>query len=595
MNFYVFSITHKRLLVKFLYVIFFLFILLLLNIAHAEQASGDLVATGGMFDSMIKKFATALRSMGTTFTTYGVYLLSALFVINWVWRIGTLMYRGNDLSSLFFEMIRSVLIFGFFLWILNNLTDIMSSLFSGFGYLANIALGGATSISVTNFGPSEIIDMGMDSITKVWSAIQPPETDGIGGTVANVGNFIMSAIVALFCTVILVVCWVYVAVQCVIVSIGFYFIGYCGCFILGLAGTEWTRNSALSFCNALLAAAVKYFATICMAILCFEVYSDCVNKFTTSENGAVDGFMIPLLTLVTMSIFAFLMVDKLPNMVASIISPATNGMGVSAAGFLAASQISKAASMAVGGVMAAGAVSKMATGGGVNMLKSALSTYGGDTGAKMASGIDRAQAMAGKGMSMAGNAIHNSGLGKAMGGAANFATGGAFRSGVAAHEINNMMKDQDVHGKFMQEAESQGLNGSAAESYASRKTADFNQYAKHEAQRYSRDGTTASNAASNGMAAANRMFFGNVGDRGTTTSMNSNTSEGNSENTVAGNFSNGSASPSEPFNPNEGDTQSRGQAGYQNVRDDYKDPVKEDPVTDMNADNAGDHFSAAGS
>lgn len=68
-------------------------------------------------NSIQSKFLGKTQSVGTSISEAGKKLLFALCLITFIWNGAQLMIKGTDFGSLFFELFRTIMIFGFFYWL----------------------------------------------------------------------------------------------------------------------------------------------------------------------------------------------------------------------------------------------------------------------------------------------------------------------------------------------------------------------------------------------------------------------------------------------------------------------------------------------
>lgn len=551
----------------------FFIILCFLLLINPVFAATDLTEPGGILNDATKLFKSQITVWYSGFKTVAVELLSILMVINIVWRTLSLGFRGNQFNDLFFEFIRAVVVFGFFLYLIETFSEWTEAIFKGFIGLADLAYS-----DIRTYGTaSGMINNGINAFQDILDKVEPFKTDGVAGTVQNAIIWVFSMGVALFFGLVCLALWAFIGVNLAIQYVTFYFLTYAGVIFLAFAGTEWTRNTALNYLNAVLAAGVRYFATILVAAMSCKVFSEVVKTFSTytSTGGAtfVQGIIVPLVTLTLASFFAYKFSMKLPDMLAALVSPATNGVGVTAQGFSAATHLGSAAkalgtasknlSMATAGLAAAGAgalgskaldgVHDYMSGKGWKDAASGLTNFRAKTSDSISSGI--------KATGAAGKNAYQSAMGlfsdKAAGekaftqlmGNSNMYDGLAQQFGEQG--ANNKINEISSLGRgYTADAVSKGMSPSAAADFG------FNR-AKSEVL-----------GSSGGSSAPNTISKGGDGaDNGNST-----------------NFSSGSGSPA--------NTESNQEAGYRNIRDVMKDPISEDPVTDMNHWDPGDQFKS---
>ena len=119
-------------------------------------------------------------------------------------------------------------------------------------------------------------------------------------------------------------------------------------------------------------------AMVLMASMTDGVFQSCLDDFTASSG--VETWM-PLFSLLTAAIVVFLLITKLPDQLAALVSHIGSGTGVSATGFAAATGIAAAAGVMAG---AAKQIAKNTAGFAGNAVKT-----GGLAGIKAADDLGR--------------------------------------------------------------------------------------------------------------------------------------------------------------------------------------------------------------
>ena len=553
---------------------FFILICLFLMINTTSAAEAvNLSNPKTILNSAVDMYTSQIKVWYSSFKNVAVDLLSILMTINIVWRTLSLGFRGNQFNDLFFEFVRTVIVFGFFLYLIETFSDWTESILQGFMGLADLAY----SNWAVDGTPGGMINNGLKSFSDIIDKVEPFKTDGIGGTVQNAIIWVFSMYIAIIFGLVCLALWAFIGVNIAVQYVTFYFLTYAGVIFLAFAGTEWTRNTALNYLNAVIAAGVRYFATILVAAMSCKVFQSVVATFhTVKADGGfefVSGIIVPLVTLTLASFFAYKFSMKLPDMLAALVSPATNGVGVTAQGFSAATHLGSAAkalgtasknlSMATAGLAAAGAgalggkaldgVHDFMSGKGWKDAASGLTNFRAKTSDFISSGI--------KATGAAGKNSYQSAM-------------GIFSDKAAGEKaFTQLMGNSNMYDGLAQQFGEQGANNKINEISTLGRGYTADAVAK---------GMSPSAAADYGFNRAKSDVLGNSGGDSSPNTISKGgdvTDSGNSSN-----FSSGSGSPA--------NTESNQEAGYQNYRDVMKDPISEDPVTDMNKFDPGDQFKS---
>lgn len=345
---------------KLIFTVALILLVIFLNSAMAAEFNPS-----GILDNITTSYQNTLQQWKPKMQGAAKTLLISLGTINIVWRAAQLLFRGNNIADLIWEVVRTIAVIGFFLWLIGDPTiggtPVFQSLFDSMGDLAGKLTGSTIA------GPSDCINAGFNCFSNILAAV--PELKG--GFFDMVVNAIIWAIYtasALCIGIISLMFWIFTAVQIVIVNVSFAFLLYGGLLLLGLAGTEWTRNSALSYLNAIIACSLRYFATIAVATMSYQVMETLMNasiqKIVLDQGfwASAGTYIQYVIAVLSCSFITYHMVNKLPDMLANLVSPAGSGMGVSASQGLAAAKLASAATGLTAAAAAVGGAAKSMAG-----------------------------------------------------------------------------------------------------------------------------------------------------------------------------------------------------------------------------------------
>lgn len=341
-------------------------VILVLLVVFLNSALAAEISPSEILDNLTTSYQSTLQQWKPKMQGAAKTLLISLGTINIVWRAAQLLFRGNNIADLIWEVVRTIAVIGFFLWLIGDPTiggtPLYQSLFDSMANLAGQLTGSAIS------KPSDCVQAGFDAFSAIMDATPDLQTDGFFGTMANAIIWLAYILSGLVIGCITLLFWIYTAVQMVIVTVSFTFLLYGGLLILGLAGTEWTRNSALSYLNAIIASSLRYFATIAVATMSYQVMVSLLD-FSVTKGGMDANFGKQLTALLMFEVgvlscgfITYLMVNKLPDMLANLVSPAGSGIGVSASQGLAAAKLASAATGLTAAAAAVGGAAKSMAG-----------------------------------------------------------------------------------------------------------------------------------------------------------------------------------------------------------------------------------------
>lgn len=337
---------------QFLIALAIIAVWLCINSAFASGEDLVKIAPTATINSLIENFTSKLEGIQSIFQNGARNLFLSLAVIAIVWSYGQLLIKGGELNTIFFELVKTIMTVGLFWWLINDCADLLFTLFKKFG-----EWGGKQ----TNFGvhsAADVINQGSSIALNLLS---------VEGGVFDMAVWVASVIGLVFGMYVFITC-VILGVNIIILEVEFYFFCYIGVFILGTAGSEWTKDSSIAYLKKLIAYSVQYFATLVVAGIAFsamEKYTEQVNKMTSAND--VSGTCLAMLSLLGIFLVISKVQQTIPQALAGLFGGGSTG-GYDASGI--------GAKAALGTAAAAGGVALKAGGAGLgsfgaNFLKGA--------------------------------------------------------------------------------------------------------------------------------------------------------------------------------------------------------------------------------
>ena len=324
---------------------------------YSTTASAQLT-NQGMLDQVVTQFATRASAWQTVVMNAAMFLFWTLGTISLVVTFGFMALRKADLGEFFTEFIRFVLFFGFFLWLLRNGPDFAISIVRSLSRLGEQASG------ISSVTPSGIVDIGFliwkQAITGLsyWSPF-----DSAVSMLLSAGILIMLALVAVNMLLLLVSAWL---------------LSYAGIFFLGFGGSRWTSDMAINYYKTILGVAVQ----IMTMVLLVGIGNDLLSSFYAKMNKGLLNFE-ELGVMLVFCLTLLMLVNRIPPLVAGVMS----GSGIGNAGGIG----SFGAASAVGAAMGAASVAAGAAGMvGSAVMSGAANIAGGASAVKAA--FEKAQA-----------------------------------------------------------------------------------------------------------------------------------------------------------------------------------------------------------
>lgn len=293
-----------------------------------------------ILDSVMEKYQTTAMGWGNAIQDHATTLFFYLVSISIVWQFSQLLFHRSSFSELFGEIIRFLTFTGFYLWLLRNGPAIANAIIESMR-----AIGGEASGS-KGLLPSTIMDIGF----KVFH--QAVKDISMLNPINSAGCLVVSGLI-LFVLAL-------VAINMLLQLCSAWILAYAGIFFLGFGGCKWTSDMALNYFKTVLGVGVS----LMTMTLIVGVGTGIINEYHAKMSTALNLEEMGILFVTALTLF--MLVDKLPSMVAGIISGASIGstgigsFGAGAAIGAAMTGMSMAASSMAG---SASMIAKAATGG----------------------------------------------------------------------------------------------------------------------------------------------------------------------------------------------------------------------------------------
>ena len=274
----------------------------------SNTAYADTFAPAGVLETVMDKFQTQSRMWVAHIKVYARNLFFALVIISMVWNFGQMVFRYANIAEFFFELIRFLVFTGLFLWFLESAPLMSEAIIDSFRQLAGEASG------TKNMSPGDIISVAFDIVRKVWSVSSFMNPSSIGAVIVSL------VIMALLCTI---------AVNMMLVIISSWILAYAGVFFLGFGGSRWTSDMAINYFKTVLATGAAMMTMLLLVSIGENILNEYYEGLKLNGDKTVDEVLVMFIVALTL----FLLVEKLPPMVAGIVSGASIGMSTGVGSF----------------------------------------------------------------------------------------------------------------------------------------------------------------------------------------------------------------------------------------------------------------------
>lgn len=321
--------------------------LMIILVLSVNTAYADL-HTSNILTDVAQRYKDAATSWAGVIQSYAEYFFSGLAVMGFVWQISQAYFHRPDFASVFGEIIRYVTFCGIFLWFLRNGPQYALDIIDAMQTIGAEAAGMDKKIE-----PSNIVDIGFQVYEVAeknleWSAV-------------SCANFVISMVILII--------FALVGINMLLQLCSAWVLAYAGVIFLGFGGSYWTKDMAVNYFKTVLGVGVQLMTMTLLIGIGTDIVIDSVVKMNSSGVQQLTEMAALLVTAITL----FMLVDKLPALVAGIINGASigsSGIGAFGAGAavgaaltakgIAGNRIRDVAGLAKGTVAGLG---KVATGG----------------------------------------------------------------------------------------------------------------------------------------------------------------------------------------------------------------------------------------
>ena len=262
--------------------------------------------------------------------------------MGFVWQISQAYFHRPDFASVLGEIIRYVTFCGIFLWFLRNGPSLADAIIE-----AMRTIGAEASGMGKELKPSSIVDIGFQIYETAktnleWSAVS----------------------VAAFCiSLAVLIIFALIGVNMLLQLCSAWVLAYAGVIFLGFGGSYWTKDMAVNYFKTVLGVGVQLMTMTLLIGIGISIVNDTTAQITTSGAQNLTEMAVLLITAITL----FMLVDKLPALVAGIINGASIGSsGIGAFG----------AGAVIGAALTAKNIAGKALKGGADLAKGTVAGLG---------------------------------------------------------------------------------------------------------------------------------------------------------------------------------------------------------------------------
>ena len=358
-----------------------IFVLALVSFASAGfsgNALAQLTDPSGSFNGLLDLVQNSAASWDGRLRGYATTLFWLLASIQFVWTFFPLIFRQADFGEVVGELIRFILVIGFFYALLMFSAEWGRAVVNSFREAGSHAVG----MSGAGLKPGVVFAAAVDLANTI-------------GDVETLNP--LTAVMISLSAIIVLLCFAFIAAFMGVTLVESYLVINASVIFMGFGGSQWTREYAL----AMVRYAVSVGAKLFVLTLIVGLILDSAKQWAAAY-GADDTSMW---TMVGLSLVCAYLAKTVPELVAGMINGSSMGGGSTLGGMAAAGAAGATAAIATiatAGAAAPAAVGALGAGGGAGGAGGLAGALNSSIAGHMGAGIGAAAAKSGLGAATGG-------------------------------------------------------------------------------------------------------------------------------------------------------------------------------------------------
>ena len=371
----------------------------------------DLAQSNTSMTGLLVLIQNASNDWGPRLHGYAVTVFWSLALIQFIWTFVPLVFKQADFSELIGELIRFLMIIGFFNILLDHSTEWAGAIIDSFRQ----AGAHAASLPTSELMPGDMFAMAVEFSRSILSGI-------------SIFNGSLNIVVALAALIVLL-SFSFIAAFVFVTLVEAYVVINASVLFMAFGASQWTREYTLAVIRYTVSVGAKLFIVTLIVGLILSVAEKWQSAYTNDEAS--------LMTLVGLSLICAYLTKTIPDLIAGMINGSSIGGGSSLGGMAAAGAAGAAgAAAAVATIATAGAAAPAAAGalGAAGSGASAASAASGSGGlaASINSSFAGGSSAAGAGGGGVSTGAGSAGVGSGTGGSSAAKSAGAKVGGSAS-------------------------------------------------------------------------------------------------------------------------------------------------------------------
>lgn len=370
----------------------------LLLLPETAMAQVDLTDSGGSFTGLLDLIQQKAGDWDDRLRTYAIRLFWLLVSIQFVWTFFPLVFKQADFGEIVGELIRFIIVTGFFLALLTFSTDWGTAVVDSFRTAGGAAAGYGKALK-----PGDIFGVAVE----------------LADTIGNVETWNpLTAFMVSLAGILVLLCFAFIAAFMGLTIIESYIVINASVLFMGFGASQWTREFAL--------AVVRYAVSVGAKLFILTLLVGLIVDSAKTWQQAYNNDSASMWTMIGLALACAYFAKTIPELIAGLIAGSSTGGGSSIGGMAAAAAAGAAAAAAT-----------IATAGAAGAAAGAAGAASGGAGASGGlAGLINSSMAGGSGAGAAGGAAGGAAsTGSTIGGAssaAGGATGGTSGAAKAA-------------------------------------------------------------------------------------------------------------------------------------------------------------------
>jgi type IV secretion system protein TrbL len=314
--------------------------------------------------TLLDRIVEHAAQWSTTLHGHAVRLFWILAAIQFVWTFGNKIFQSPDFGEIVGELVKFVLVTGFFLALLDNGVEWGTAIVDSFRQAGAEASGFSKELMPGDMFATAVEFAKAIGSVETWNPLVA-----------------MSVSIA---AVLVLLCFAFIAAFMFVTLVESYVVINAAVFFMGFGGASWTREYAIAMPRYAVSVGAKLFILTLLVGLILQISKEWQADYNYTDDAS-------MWTMVGLAFVCAYLTKTIPEIIGGLISGTSMGGG-SAIGSMAAASIGAAAgaagaTIAMGGAGAAGGASSALGGGSAGSAGSGLAN---SLNASMASGPQNA-------------------------------------------------------------------------------------------------------------------------------------------------------------------------------------------------------------